>query len=93
MMDIEMDIGAEVRYELRTSIKGQVLADFIADFASGATEQCDLVEGWILNVDGASNIMGQASELSSPLQEDLSSSSPLLSASRLPTTKPSMRQS
>jgi len=56
----------ELRYELRTTIKGQVLANFIADFTLGATEQCDLLEEWILNMDGASNIM-QASRWSSPL--------------------------
>ena len=32
--------------------------DFIADFTPGATEQADLLEGWILNVDGASNNKG-----------------------------------
>ena len=49
------------------TVKGQVLADFIADFTPGATEQADLLEGWILNVDEASNSKGQASGLSSPL--------------------------
>jgi len=34
------------------------LADFIADFTPGATELCDLLEGWVLNVDEASNIKG-----------------------------------
>jgi len=37
------------------AIKGQVLTDFIADFTSGITEQTDQLEGWVLNVDGASN--------------------------------------
>ena len=50
--------GYGLRYEPRTTIKGQVLADFIADFTPGATEQCDLLEEWILNVDGASNSIG-----------------------------------
>ena len=37
------------------AIKGQVLTDFIADFTSGITGQTDQLEGWVLNVDGASN--------------------------------------
>ena len=45
----------DIRYEPRTVIKGQVLADFIADFTPGATVHVDLLEGWILNVDRASN--------------------------------------
>ena len=44
-----------LRYESRTVIKGQVLSDFIADFTLGAIEHADQLEGWILNVDGASN--------------------------------------
>ena len=44
-----------LRYEPRTTIKGQVLADFIVDFTPGATEQAEQLEGWILNVDEASN--------------------------------------
>jgi len=31
------------------------LANFIADFTPGATEQYDLLEGWILNMDGSLN--------------------------------------
>ena len=93
MTDIEMGIGAEALWtQIRTAIKEQVLADFIADFTPGATKQCDLLEGWILNVDGASNNMGQEMELSLPLQKDLSSSGPLFSASQPPTMNPSMRQ-
>ena len=56
-----MDIGAEsvgLSYEPRAAIKGQVLADFIVDFTPRATERVDLLEGWILNVDGASNSKG-----------------------------------
>jgi len=34
------------------------LVDFIADFTPGATEQADLLEGWILNVDEGSNSKG-----------------------------------
>ena len=45
-------------YELRTTIKGQVLPDFITDFTPEATEQADLLEGWTLNVNGASNSKG-----------------------------------
>ena len=36
-------------------IMGQVLADFIANFTPGIIEHADQLEGWILNVDGASN--------------------------------------
>ena len=43
-----------LKYEPSTSIKGQVLADFIADFTLGTTEYADQLEGWIMNVDGAS---------------------------------------
>jgi len=38
--------------------KGQVLIDFIIDFTPGATEQADLLKGWIMNVEGASNSKG-----------------------------------
>ena len=44
-----------LKYEPRTSIKGQLLTNFIADFTPGTTEYADQLEGWILNVDGASN--------------------------------------
>jgi len=44
-----------LRCEPRAVIKGQVLADFIADFTPGATKHVDLLEGWILNADRASN--------------------------------------
>ena len=43
------------RNEPRTTVKDQVLADFIADFTPEATEHADQLEGWILNVDEASN--------------------------------------
>jgi len=33
-------------------IKGQVLANFIVEFTLGAPTQSDLLEGWVLNVDG-----------------------------------------
>ena len=46
-----------LRFESRTIIKGQVLVDLIADFTPEATEQCHLLERWILNVDRASNII------------------------------------
>jgi len=80
-----------LRYEPRAIIKGQVLADFINDFPPGATEQANQPEGWILNVDSASNSKGQGSF--SPHQKDQLSNNPSLSASRHPTTKPSMKQS
>ena len=44
-----------LRYEPRTVIKCQVLADFIADFTPEAIAHTDQLEGWILNVNGASN--------------------------------------
>ena len=47
-----------IKYEPRTAIKGQVLADFIAEFTPGALTHDDALEGWILNVDGASNSKG-----------------------------------
>jgi len=82
-----------LRYEPRAVIKGQVLADFIIVFTPGATEHTNQLERWILNVNGTLNSRGQASKLTSPLQKDPSSNSPLLSASLLPTMKPSTRQS
>ena len=36
-------------------IKCQVLADCIADFTSETTEHDNQLEGWVLNIDGASN--------------------------------------
>ena len=47
-----------LKYEPRISIKSQVLGDFIAGFTLGTTEYADQLEGWILNVDGASNSKG-----------------------------------
>ena len=44
-----------IRYERRTTIKGQVLADFIAEFAPEPPAQCNLLDGWVLNVDRVSN--------------------------------------
>ena len=44
-----------LKYKPRTAIKGQVLADFNADFTPGITRHTDQLEGWVLNVDGASN--------------------------------------
>jgi len=44
-----------IKYESRTTIKGQVLADFIVEFTLGGPTQSDHLEGWTLNVDGASN--------------------------------------
>jgi len=43
-----------LKYESRTSIKGHILVDFI----SGTTEYTYQLEGWTLNVDGASNSKG-----------------------------------
>ena len=48
----------DIRYEPRTTIKGQVLADFIAEFTPGPPTPCNLLEGWVLNVDRASNNKG-----------------------------------
>jgi len=48
----------ELKYEPRTSIKGQVLVDFIADFTPRTTEYADQLEGWVLNINGASNSKG-----------------------------------
>jgi len=39
----------------RAAIKGQVLADLIA---AGPPTQCNLLDGWVLNVDKASNNKG-----------------------------------
>ena len=44
-----------IRYEPRTTIKGQVLSDFIAEFTPGLPAPCNLLEGWVLNEDRASN--------------------------------------
>ena len=49
-----------VKYEPRAEIKGQVLTDFIAEFIPRAPIQSDSRDGWILNVDRASNNRGQA---------------------------------
>jgi len=49
-----------IKYEPRTVIKGRVLAHFVAEFTQGALTQSDSREGWILNIDGASNNMGHA---------------------------------
>ena len=47
-----------LKYELRTAFKGQVLDDFIADFTLGTIEYSDQLEGWVLNIDEASNNKG-----------------------------------
>ena len=44
-----------IKYELRMPIKRQVLADFITEFTLARS---DLLEGWMLNADGASNNKG-----------------------------------
>ena len=75
-----MALGAQVlwtQYEPRTAIKGQVLADFIADFTPGITDHADQLEGWILNVDGASNSKGAAIEIALITPKGPSSNSPL----------------
>ena len=51
-----------LKYEPRTAIKGQVLTDFIAKFILGITGHTDQLDGWVLNVDRASNSKGQESE-------------------------------
>jgi len=47
-----------IKYQPRTIIKGQVLADFIAEFTPGAPAQSNLLEGWILSINIASNSKG-----------------------------------
>ena len=47
-----------VIFEPRTAIKGQILADFIAEFTPGSPPQSNLLKGWILNMDRASNGKG-----------------------------------
>jgi len=37
------------------AIKGQVLENVIAEFTPRASTQSDSQEGWILNIDGATN--------------------------------------
>jgi len=92
--DTEMGIGAEV---LRTQIRAKGNNQRPSPcrlhhrFPLGATEQANQPEGWILNVDSASNNKGQGSF--SPHRKDQLSNNPSLSASRHPTTKPSMKQS
>jgi len=44
-----------IKYEPRTTIKGYVLADFIVEYILRPPTQCNLLDGWVLNVDGASN--------------------------------------
>jgi len=82
-----------LRYESRTAIKDQILADFIADFAPGATKHAEQLEGWILNVDEASNSKGAGIRiiLTTPKGSIIEQSSP--SAFLHPTTKLSMRLS
>jgi len=79
-----MDIRVKtlgIKYGPRTTIKWQVLTDFLAKFTPGTLAQSDLLEGWVLNVDGASNSKGWLSESSSPLRKGPLSSNPSLSAS------------
>jgi len=47
-----------VTFEPRTAIKRQILADFIAEFTPRSPPQSNILKGWILNVDGASNGKG-----------------------------------
>ena len=47
-----------VTFKQRAAIIGQVLADFVAEFTPGPPPQSNLLKGWILNVDGASNGRG-----------------------------------
>jgi len=44
-----------IKFEPRMTVKGQDISDFIAEFTPAASLQSDLLEGWILNVDGALN--------------------------------------
>jgi len=45
----------EIKYEPRTIMEEQVLVNFIVEFTSRTPAQSDLLKGWTLNVDGASN--------------------------------------
>jgi len=47
-----------IKYEPRTAIKRPVLADFITEFTPGPLAQCNLLDGWIFNVDGVSKSKG-----------------------------------
>lgn len=46
-----------IKYESRTTIKRH-LVDFIAEFTMGPSTLCNLLGGWVLNMDGASNSKG-----------------------------------
>ena len=52
-----------IKYEPRATMKGQVLADFIIEFNLEIQTQSDHLEGWTLNVDGASNNKGTATDI------------------------------
>ena len=45
----------DIKYEPRTIMEEQVLVSFIVEFTSGTPAQSDLLKGWTLNVDEASN--------------------------------------
>jgi len=47
-----------LKYETRTAIKGQIPDNFITNFTLGITYHADQPEGWVMNVDGASNSKG-----------------------------------
>ena len=47
-----------IKYEPRTAIKGQVLADFIVKFTPEPSTPYNLLNGWALNMDVASNNKG-----------------------------------
>ena len=48
----------DIKYEPRTTIKRQVMVDFIIEFTPEVSVQSDHLEGWTLNVEGASNNKG-----------------------------------
>jgi len=83
----------EIRYEPRTTVKVQVITDFTAHFTRGATEHVDQLEGWIMNMDGASNSKEEGTESSSSLQKNPSSNSPFPSGFQHPIMKSNTRQS
>ena len=82
-----------LRYEPRIAIKDQVLTDFIVDFTPGATGHTNQLEGWILNVYGASNTKRAGIGIVLITPEGSISNSPSPSDSPHPITKLSKRQS
>ena len=42
-----------IKYEPRTAMKRQALGNFIIEFTLGPPAPCNLLEGWLLNVDSS----------------------------------------